>query len=86
MKNDNLKILPAIARSAVTRQSKPQELIMKTLSLLIVTLLSLFSFAAMAHTGHGEASVFAHNLEHTLWLVSAVVVIVTAFFVLRKRQ
>ena len=55
---------------------------MKIISLL---LLSLFSISAIAHSGHGESSLFAHDLDHTLWVVGGVVLVGVVFFVLRKR-
>ena len=56
---------------------------MKIVSLI---LLSLFSLSALAHTGHGETSAFAHDLEHLLWYAAPVVLIAIAFVVFRKSQ
>ena len=48
-------------------------------------LFSLVSLNAIAHSGHGETSQFAHDLDHALWVVGGVVLVAIVFFVLRKR-
>jgi acyl-CoA thioesterase len=62
---------------------KPMKTAMNIISLM---LLSAFSLSALAHTGHGESSLFAHDLDHALWVVGGVAVIAMVFFVLRQRQ
>jgi hypothetical protein len=60
---------------------------MKTaINIISLILLSAFSLSALAHTGHGESSLFAHNLDLALWVVGAVAVVAVVFFVLRQRQ
>ncbi len=56
---------------------------MKIITLL---LLSFFSITAIAHSGHGESSSFAHDLEHALWYVGAISLIAVVFFVAKKSQ
>ena len=56
------------------------------MKIVSLTLLSLFSLSALAHTGHGETSAFSHDLEHALWTLDTVAIVAIVFVVLRKRQ
>jgi hypothetical protein len=52
----------------------------------IAVLAMLTSGAALAHSGHGETSLFSHDLEHMLWYVSGLALVAVVCFAWRKSQ
>jgi len=55
------------------------------MKLLTLIILSLFSVTAFTHSGHGESSVFAHALDHTLWILAGVILLI-GVVMLKRRQ
>jgi hypothetical protein len=51
---------------------------------IITVIALLISSTAMAHTGHGDASLFAHDLEHALGYVGLLILVAMGIYALRK--
>jgi hypothetical protein len=64
-------------------ESQMMEFVMKK---SIAVLAMLTSGAALAHSGHGETSLFSHDLEHMLWYVSGLALVAVVCFAWRKSQ
>lgn len=59
----------------------------KILTLIALSLFSLFSTLSFAHSGHSETNVMLHDAEHMMWSLSGIVLLlaVAGFWFLKKR-
>lgn len=51
---------------------------------IVFTMLLLASMQVSAHPGHGEMSLFGHDGEHLLWLVSVVGMSILVLLVVKR--
>jgi hypothetical protein len=55
------------------------------MKVLVLFIVSIFSTAAFAHTGHGATSALAHDIEHMLWMVSGLALLLSIIIVAYKK-
>jgi len=55
------------------------------MKLFLFIVLNLFSFAALAHSGHGGDNLFVHAMDHALWLVGGLAIVGCIFFYKRRQ-
>jgi len=57
------------------------------MKIVLLIALMMTSILSMAHSGHGEAGIIAHDAEHMIWTFSglALLVSVVGFWILKRR-